>query len=70
MIIKFEEDIDNNHKLLTMSKTMIEEYINNNENINKIFIYIVYKKRIIIDNQKNSKKKYKIFQLFEFIFIL
>ena len=70
LIIKFEEDIDNNHKLLTMSKTMIEEYINNNENINKIFIYIVYKKRIIIDNQKNSKKKYKIFQLFEFIFIL
>ena len=70
LIIKFEEDIDNNHKLLTMSKTMIEEYINNNENINKIFIYIVYKKRIIIDNQKNSKKKYNIFQLFEFIFIL
>ena len=70
LIIKIEEDIDNNHKLLTMSKTMIEEYINNNENINKIFIYIVYKKRIIIDNQKNSKKKYKIFQLFEFIFIL
>ena len=58
LIIKFEENNHNNQKLLRISKNMIEKYIYENKNINKTFLYIVYKNRIIInDNFREDYKK-------------